>query len=164
MSKLLTEFSGNRLYLDTMVPYALLRGLESTAQRLFERIHAGEIVAYSSVLTFDELAYRLLLALIKDQYQKSPLDRLRADEEGMISLFYPRIAPKLTQLRNFPNLNLVDVTPPDIEAMSKAMLQYHLRPRDALHLVAMQKSQCWELVSNDAGFDRVPTVQRYVLT
>jgi len=56
MSKLLTSFAGSTLYLDTMIPYALLRGLDPAARDLFARIEAAELQAYTSVLAFDELA------------------------------------------------------------------------------------------------------------
>lgn len=72
MSKPLTTFAGDVLYLDTMIPYALLRGLEPAARILFTRIETGELHAYTSVLTFDELTYRLLLALIRERYGGSP--------------------------------------------------------------------------------------------
>ena len=42
-------------------------------------------------------------------------------------------------------------------------LQYHLRPRDALHLAAMQKCGCFDLLSHDPDFDRVPMISRYTL-
>ena len=164
MIKPVADFTGDALYLDTMIPYALLRGIEQAAQALFARIQAGELLAYTSVLTFDELAYRLLLALIRDRYGGSPLERLRDREEEMIAEFYPRLAPHLTRLHNFPNLFLVEVTASDLEVMNDAILQYHLRPRDALHLAAMQACGCFDLVSQDADFDRVPMVRRYTLT
>jgi len=163
MSQPVASFAGNALYLDVMIPYALLRGIEPAAQILFDRIQKGELVAHTSVLTFDELTYRLLLALIRDHYTGSPLDRLRDQEEKMIGEFYPQLAPRLRQLCTYPNLCLVDITAADLEAMNKAILQYRLRPRDALHLVAMQKCQCFDLASHDADFDRVPAVRRYTL-
>lgn len=163
MSPSWSAFAGTALYLDTMVPYALLRGLEPTVQELFARVERGEIRAYSSVLTFDELTYRMLLALIRDHYDGSPLDRLRDNETRMIAEFYPRLAPHLGQLRAFPNWLLVDVAASDLDAMDEAMQLYHLRPRDALHLAAMQKCGCLDLVSNDAVFDQVPGIQRYTL-
>lgn len=163
MSGPLAEYTGDTLYLDTMIPYALLRGIEPAAKSFFNRVQSGEFVAYTSVLTFDELAYRLLLARIRDAYDRSPLDRLRSDEAAMISEFYPDVAPQLTRLRRFPNFVLIDVSPADLNAMSDAMLQYHIRPRDALHLAAMQKCGCLDLLSNDSDFDRVPLVRRYHL-
>jgi predicted nucleic acid-binding protein len=163
MSPSWSAFAGTVLYLDTMVPYALLRRLEPTVQELFARVERGEIRAYSSVLTFDELAYRMLLALVRDHYDGSPLDRLCDDEARMIAEFYPLLAPHLSQLCAFPNWFLVDMTASDLDAMDEAMRRYHLRPRDALHLAAMQKCGCLDLVSNDAGFGRVPQVRRYTL-
>ena len=163
MSQPWTAFTGTTLYLDTMVPYALLRGLESSAQELFARVEAGELRAYTSVLTFDELTYRMLLAFIRDQYGSSPLDRLRNNQSRMIAAFYPRLAPHMDRLRTFPNLSLVDVVASDLDVMDEAMRSYHLRPRDALHLAAMQRCGCLDLASNDADFDQVPHVHRYTL-
>ncbi len=60
MSQHLTNFHGATLYLDTMIPYALLRALDPEAQTLFARIQSGELVAYTSVLMYDEIAYRTL--------------------------------------------------------------------------------------------------------
>jgi predicted nucleic acid-binding protein len=103
MSRHLTTFTGDVLYLDTTVPYALLRSLDPAVRKLFGRIETGELHAYTSVLTFDELTYRLLLALIRDRYGGSALDKLRAAEVQMISEFYPQIATALARLRTFPN-------------------------------------------------------------
>lgn len=164
MSIPFAEFVGDAIYVDTMIPYALLRGLEPMAQTVFSRVQAGELVAYTSVLTFDELVYRLLLARIRDEYDGSPLDRLRNDEAQMIAEFYPEVSPHLRQLRNFPNLVVVDITSEDVSTMDEAMRQHHVRPRDALHLAAMQKCACLNLLSNDSDFDRVSRIQRYYLS
>jgi hypothetical protein len=59
---------------------ALLERIDPAARDLFARIEAGELQACTSVLTFDELAYRMLLALIRDQYGGSPLEQLRNNE------------------------------------------------------------------------------------
>jgi predicted nucleic acid-binding protein len=163
MSEPWVAFAGAALYLDTTVLYAFLRGLKPSVQELFARIEAKEIRAYTSVLTFDELAYRGLLAFIRDQYEGSPLDRLRADEAQMIAEFYPRLAPYLDRLRTFPNLFLVEVTSADLNVMDEAMRRYQLRPRDALHLAAMRKCGCLALLSDDRDFDRVPEIHRYTL-
>jgi predicted nucleic acid-binding protein len=160
----LTKFTGTTLYLDTMIPYALLRDIEPAVTGLFERIKAGELHAYTSVLTFDELAYRLLLALIRDQYSGSPMERLRDQKVQMITEFYPKIAPALARLYAFPNLTLMDVATTDLARMSENISAYQLLPRDALHLAAMQACGCYDLVSQDPDFDRVPMVQRYTLT
>lgn len=159
----ISEFSGSSIYLDTMAPYALLRGIDPLAKALFSCIERGDIAAYTSVLTFDELAYRLLLALIKDQYGGSPLDWLHRDEEQMIAQFSSDVVFHLKRIRLFRHLHLLDVTAADLTGMTEAMQRYHLRPRDALHLAAMQKADCFDLASDDHHFDRVPTVRRFTL-
>ena len=105
----------------------------------------------------------MLLALIRDHYDGSPLDQLRDNEAQMIAEFYPGIAPHLSRLRTFRNLLLVDITSSDLDLMDEAMRLYHVRPRDALHLAAMQKVGCLDLVSQDPDFDRIPIVRRYTL-
>jgi len=93
MSMSLSEFSGTTLYLDTMIPYALLRNIEPAATELFGRIKTGELRAYTSVLTFGELAYRLLLALIRERYSGSPLDHLRDQKAQMVAECCPELTP-----------------------------------------------------------------------
>ncbi|MEJ5309321.1 MAG: type II toxin-antitoxin system VapC family toxin [Anaerolineae bacterium] len=157
-----TDFTGRALYLDTMIFYTFLR--TEVAKTLFTRIEMGSLEAYTSVLTFDELTYKLLLALIHDNYPGSPLEHLRNQEEAMIAEFYPRLAPLLGQLLAYPHLTFVDVTPSDIIRMNENISRYYLRPRDALHLAAMQACGCFALVSHDADLDRVPGIQRYHLS
>ena len=43
MSQSLTSFAGTAIYLDTMSPYALLRGLDPAARDPFARIEAGHL-------------------------------------------------------------------------------------------------------------------------
>ena len=128
MSNSLSDFTGQSVYLDTMIPYSLLRGIDPEAKSLFDRVQAGNIEAYTSVLTFDELSYRLLLALIRDHYEGSPLERLRREEESMIRRFYPVIAPQLQILRHFPHLTIIDGTVSDIDVMNEMILQYYVKP------------------------------------
>jgi predicted nucleic acid-binding protein len=156
-------FTGTSLYLDAMVFYVFLRSVEPAAKQLFNRIEMGDIHAYTSVLTFDELTYKLLLALIRDHYPGSPLESLRDREEAMIAEFYPRLAPLLSQLLAYRHLTLVEITAADVLLMGENIARYHLRPRDALHLTAMQTCGCFDLLSHDADFDRVPEIHRYYL-
>lgn len=163
MTTPLSAFGGNVIYFDTMLPYALLRGIDPAVKLFSDRIERGVLLAYTSVLTFDELAYRLLLALIKDHYGGSPLDHLREEEEKLIAEFAPRIITQLRHLRFFPHLIILDILASDLDTMNEVMAQYHLRPRDALHFAAMQRVGCFDLASNDPHFDRIPQIRRFVL-
>jgi predicted nucleic acid-binding protein len=163
MTAPLSTFIGDVIYLDTMLPYALLRGIDPAVKPFFDRIERGTLLAYTSALTFDELAYRLLLALVKDHYSGSPLDRLRDEEEKLIAEFAPIVVSQLRHLRDFPHLIVLDLLVSDLEVMGEALMQYHLRPRDALHFAAMQRIGCFDLASNDHHFDRIPHVCRFTL-
>ncbi|HHB90987.1 MAG TPA: PIN domain-containing protein [Anaerolineae bacterium] len=159
----LKDFTGPSIYLDTMIPYLLLRGIEEEVKRFFLRIERGEFVAYTSILTFDELAYRLLLAFIKDRYEGSPLNHLRSRETELMVEFSEKIANLLLRFRELPHLVILDVLHTDLKALAEGMIKHQLRPRDALHLAAMQRVGCFDLASNDAHFDNVPFIRRYEL-
>lgn len=163
MSSPHNAFAGDAIYLDTMLPYALLRGMDPAVKPFFARLEGGEFLAYTSALTFDELAYCLLLALIKDSYDGSPLDRLRDEEEKLISEFGSAVAAQLRKLQEFPNLQIVDVIASDLETMNQATVEYRIRPRDALHFAAMKRVGCLNLASNDQHFDRIPLIARLAL-
>lgn len=164
MSQALATFTGRALYLDTMVLYALVRNIEpDVVKSLFRRIEGGEVGAFTSVLSFDELAYRLLLAVIRDHHEGHPLDQLRSDEAGMIAAHYPRVAAEVQRLQTFPNLVVLDLNVSDLANMHDFILRYHLQPRDALHLATMYKCDCLNLVSNDGDFDRIAGVRRFTL-
>lgn len=164
MSHPISEFKDEKLYLDTMILYALLRNIDpDVVKPFFQHIRHGNYHAFTSVLTFDELAYRLLLASIREYHKGNPLTHLRKNEAKMIAAFYPQIATKISQFQSFPNLVVLDITSTDLALMNQNILDYQIRPRDALHLAAMQKYDCFNLVSNDADFDRVSEVTRYTI-
>jgi predicted nucleic acid-binding protein len=109
MSKSASQLAGgSHVYVDTMIFYEHLRASEPATINFFERIRQGDLWAYTSLLTFDELAYRMLLALIRDKYDGSPLERLWREESQMIAEFYPTVAPALLLLQTFPNLVTLD--------------------------------------------------------
>jgi predicted nucleic acid-binding protein len=160
MATALNSFTGNVIYIDTMLPYMLLRGI-AEAQSFFERLERGEVLAYTSVLTFDELGYRLILALIKDRYGGSPLEHLHDQEEKMLAEFALTVSSLLKRMRAYTNLTTLDVLVSDLDVMNEVMPQYRLRPRDALHYASMQRVGCTDLASNDSDFDRISAVKRY---
>jgi len=162
MATPLSSFTGNTIYIDTMIPYMLLRGI-AEAQPFFERLERGEVSAYTSVLTFDELGYRLIWALIKDHYGGSPLEVLRDQEEKMLAEFAPTVSSLLKRLRAYTNLTVLDVLVSDLDVMNEVMARHRLRPRDALHYAAMQRVGCLSLASNDLDFDHLPAIKRYTV-
>ncbi|MCL6475541.1 MAG: type II toxin-antitoxin system VapC family toxin [Firmicutes bacterium] len=162
MNLLLRDFAGDSVYLDTMLPYALLRGFDEQVRLFFERVEAGAIQAYTSVLTFDELAYRLILALVRERYGGSPLDVLREQEVTVLREIVPPVRAALEELTRLPNLYVVEVVADDLSVMTDSMERYQLRPRDALHYAVMVRLGCLNIASRDAHFDRIPGLTRYV--
>jgi predicted nucleic acid-binding protein len=156
------ELTDGAVYLDTMVLYSYLRMTDPDVANLFQRIEDG-VQAFTATLTFDELAYRLLLGLIRDKYGKSPLDRLRQAQAVMIDEFYALIEPQLVALQHFPNFTVVPVTTVDLAAMHRNVRQFHLLPRDALHLSVMQRVGCTNLISEDSDFDEVDGIHRFTV-
>lgn len=161
MAMQLSDFDGERVYLDTMLPYLLLRKASAEVRGFFDRLEKGEFIAFTSVLMFDELAYRLLLALIRDAYGGSPLDQLRNHEPELLSEFASPVRELLQQVVHFPHLTVVDLLANDIPVMNDGMERYRLRPRDALHLATMQRVGCTAIASSDPHFDRIPHILRY---
>lgn len=163
MSNQITQLTSGNVYLDTMILYHQLRASNASVMELFQRIEDGALQAYTAVLTFDEVAYRLLLGLIRNRYGNSPLDRLRENQAAMIDEFYALIETQLNLLQRFPNLNVVAISAVDLAAMHRNVRQFRLLPRDALHLALMQRIGCTNLVSEDSDFDTVTGITRFVL-
>ena len=92
-----------------------------------------------------------------------PYMLLRDAEEKMLAEFAPVVVALLRRLRELPHLSILDVSVSDLEIMNEAMGRYLLRPRDGLHLAAMQQIPCLDLASTDPHFDRVPYIQRFTL-
>jgi len=133
-----------------------------TGQAFFERVEAGALQAYTSVLTFDELAYRLILALVAERYGGLPLDVLREQEVTVLREIVPPVRTALEELTRLPNLHVVEVVADDLFVMTESMERCQLRPRDALHYAVMVRLGCLNIASRDAHFDRIPAVTRYV--
>lgn len=72
MSDHINNLTDGSVYLDTMVLYANLRIRSAGVASLFQRIEDGVLQAFTSSLIFDEVAYRLILGLIRDKYGSSP--------------------------------------------------------------------------------------------
>ena len=52
MTAPLAVFTGSVIYLDTMLPYMLLRGVDPAVKHFFKRMEEGDFAAYTSALTF----------------------------------------------------------------------------------------------------------------
>jgi len=160
----LDEIARGKVYVDVNVFYMYLRpdpAYLPIIRGFLGRIVQGDIEAYTSILTMDELFYRLLLARIKDVYQRDPLQVLREDASGAIAGCGSEIGVALRRLVRLPHLHLAAVTEDDFPQMLGNITAFGLLPRDALHIAVMQRLGLNEIATDDADFDRVHWLQRH---
>ena len=160
----LDEVVGGRVYVDVNVFYMYLRSDPehiSSIRAFLERIACGDITAYASVLTMDELFYRLLLARVKDTYEHNPLDVLRENTEEAVERCSPEIEAALRKLVRLPHLELASVLEGDFSRMLETISAFGLLPRDALHVTVMLRLGVDEIATDDADFDQVTWIRRH---
>lgn len=160
----LDEVFRGKVYVDVNVFYMYLRPDPvhlSTIRAFLGRMVQGEIGVYTSVLTMDELFYRLLLARVKDFYGRNPLNVLREDMSEAIARCGSEIEVALRRLVELPHLQLAAVVEDDFSQMLANITAFGLLPRDALHVTVMQRLGLSEIATDDADFDRVTWLQRH---
>jgi len=62
-----------------------------------------------------------------------------------------------------PHIQIIALAEEDLQALGRYLSRYELRPSDALHLAAMEKSGISSIVSEDEDFDRVEGIKRFWL-
>ncbi len=154
----------SRCYLDTNFIYVHLRSgrdaapqrIESWRAHVLAQLQDGDGVI--SALVLDELAYRLLLAWLRDDGDADPLSTYRAD---------PRVAMQAVRSRLTATWRAVDslaleLQPTDYMVVERAktlMARAALAPRDAFHAAHALEADCDLIVSSDPGFEHVAGLQ-----
>ncbi|MGC8850133.1 MAG: type II toxin-antitoxin system VapC family toxin [Candidatus Bathyarchaeia archaeon] len=62
--------------------------------------------------------------------------------------------------RLMPLLEVVPIEYTDYDIMKKTMMNYGLKPSDALNIASMNKAEVQHIVSEDSEFDKVPWIRR----
>lgn len=158
-----SDFQEGDIYLDTNFLYHFLRPIPEYRREIlafFQKIAEGRIRAFTCVGTFDELAYRILLALIKDKYGGNPIGLLRKRTRAMLKEFYPKTQGVLLLLESLPNLETLSVTRTELSQMIDELTSVMLLPRDALHLAVMKNHNIHYIASDDRDFDGVEGIER----
>lgn len=154
-----------RVYLDTNYLFGLLRAHEAAGDEEFRawrrRVEQeiGEDPALVTDLVVDELAYRLVLAWLRDADDAAPLTTYRRSTSAVLR----KLRPKLSVLwKALDSLDLDWATggPASRHIAQTLMDDPGLSPRDAFHAAYAIDSQCARIVSSDAAFDRVHRVSR----
>gem|GEM_PF-1903573 len=155
----------SRCYLDTNFLYAHLRAKRGATLGPVEAWRARALSAMQdgggviSGLLFDELAYRLVLAWLRDDGDEDPLSTYRAD---------PRKAMQASRRRLAATWRAVDALPLELQPTDRAVIdgakalmsQPGLSPRDAFHAAHAIEASCELIVSSDPGFDEVSALRR----
>jgi predicted nucleic acid-binding protein len=155
----------SRCYLDTNFVYAHLRAkrgatlgpVESWRARVLSEIEDGSGVI--SALVLDELAYRLVLAWLRDDGDDDPLSTYRADSRKAMQAARRRLT---ATWRAIDSLAL-ELQPTDhavTDGAKTLMAQPGLPPRDAFHAAHALAAGCSLIASSDTGFDHVPGLRR----
>jgi len=155
----------NRCYLDTNFIYAHLRAkrgatlgpVETWRARVLSEMEDGGSVI--SGLVLDELAYRLVLAWLRDGGDSDPLSTYRADARKAMRAARPRLTATWRAVDSL-SLELQPTEYAVIEGAKTLMARPGLPPRDAFHAAHALEAGCNLIASSDAGFDEVSGLRR----
>jgi predicted nucleic acid-binding protein len=119
----------------------------------------GRDSAVIGPLVLDELAYRLILAWLRDDGDPDPLSTYRADPHSAMQAARRRLA---ATWRAVDSLSLeLQPTEHAVVARAKSLLaQPGLAPRDAFHAAHAMEAGCALIASSDECFDLVRGLRR----
>jgi predicted nucleic acid-binding protein len=151
----------SRCYLDTNFLYVHLRsriGAAATPIEQWRRSVSHQVAADGAVisaLVLDELAYRLILAWLREDGVPDPLTKYRTE---------PQIAMRAVRRRLTSTWRAVDsltleLCPTEHAVVAQAqtlMAKPGLGPRDAFHAAHALVAGCEVIASADPAFQRVP--------
>lgn len=128
------------IYLDTNVfVYSAINKNEKGREgiKLLTELIKKNDIACTSILTWDEIIY----AIWKKEGKELAL------EEGR-------------KFINLPNIILLNVTKNIIEKAQNIMVEFNLKPRDAIHAASAILNKCEFIASDDPDFDKVRGLKR----
>lgn len=150
----------SRCYLDTNFIYAHLRSkrggtlgpVEAWRARVLSEMDGDGVI---SGLVIDELAYRLILAWLRDEGDGDPLSTYRTDARVVMQAMRRRLG---TTWRAVDSLSL-ELQPTEHSVIDRAkslMSRPGLSPRDAFHAAHALAAGCTLIASGDSDFNQVP--------
>jgi predicted nucleic acid-binding protein len=110
-------------------------------------------------LVFDELAYRLTLAWLRDDGERDPLARFRADTGVVMRAMRARLA-QIWQSLDSLSLELQPTDNAVVEQAKSLMADPCLAPRDAFHGAHALLAGCEAIASADPAFDELVGIRR----
>ncbi len=151
-----------RCYIDTNFLYLHLRQRDDPDVAAWRGRLDAELAGESGVvsaLVLDELAYRSVLAWLRDGGDRDPVSTFRT----ATSLVMRRMRTRLTRLwKAIDELNF-ELATTDRSVVRQAvsfMADPGLAPRDAFHAAHALDSGCPVIVSSDPDYDRLTALRR----
>ncbi len=133
-------------YLDSNVfIYPVLYNLESEpkaqkAQDILFSVEAGELEAYTSTLTWDEVVWVV----------SKTMGRSEAVNVGK-------------KLLGFPNLKFIDVDALVVCSAQRLIEKNKINPRDAIHVACALEKKITDIISDDSELDVIKEIHRIPL-
>jgi len=154
----------SRGYLDTNFLYAHLRSrrgqrlgpVESWRARVLHELDGSGVI---SGLVFDELAYHLVLAWLRDDGDGDPLSTYRTDPAAAMRTMRRRLTATWRAVDSL-SLELWTTDHAVVERAKSLMAKPGLAPRDAFHAAHALEAGCETIASSDPGFDQVRGLRR----
>jgi predicted nucleic acid-binding protein len=115
--------------------------------------------AIISGLVLNELAYRLVLAWLRDDGDSDPLSTYRSDARKAMQASRRRLTAAWHAVDSL-SLELQPTGHAVVEGAKSLVAQPGLPPRDAFHAAHALKAGCDLIASSDASFDQVPGLRR----
>jgi predicted nucleic acid-binding protein len=110
------------------------------AKETLLKIESGEISAYTSTLTWDEVVWVVSRVLSRD-------DGIRQGRK----------------LLGFPNLEFINVDEGTLTLAQTLLDKYKLSPRDSIHVASALNRKIKRVISDDKDFDQVKEINRIPL-
>ena len=107
------------------------------AKEILLKIEKGELTAYTSTLTWDEVTWVVSRVLGRD-------DGIRQGRK----------------LLGFPNLEFIDVDEGTLTTAQMLLDKYKLSPRDSIHIASALNRKIKTVISDDQDFDQVKEITR----
>lgn len=151
-----------RCYVDTNFLYVHLRQREDPDVAAWRQLVEAELdgdQCVISALVFDELAYRSVLAWLRESGDKDPVSTLRQQSGKTMRQMRARL-DRLWKAVDDLNFEMA-TTDRSVAVMARSLMaDPGLAPRDAFHAAQALDANCPVIVSADPDFDTVNQLRR----
>ena len=116
------------------------------------RLLQSQTISYVSTLALDESWFTLLQFMINDDYPDKLFWRIVNDDPSVITDYVDRLEKITEDFYANPQIRVVSISSRAPRRALKNMREFHLLPRDAMHLAAMRQHKIEHIVTTDADF------------